>query len=290
MIEPSPSDLDLVIALTLGAGTGCSLSAVCQQGVRHQYAVLAESVGAGGQIGVEPPSLFGVKRGEHPLLHVGDGCGGTDEALGAGVGEGEVLVAAGAIALDKVGASQRAQELVHCLTGDERATCECGVGEPGSVGELFQARVLRDGQLVVSQGGVHRRPQGGRGPFEHVAHGRIEIDLTHVNILTYPVRQDIDKRMGVFRCPLVPTSSLCRSAISTPPPRFTRTVSACVVRLPHRLALWCSPATRSRSPSASRCPTPILTQVSPASASRSGSRSMTPRRCMTSSSGAGSRS
>ena len=73
-----------------------------------RYAVLAESVGAGGQIGVEPSSLFGVEGGEHPLLHGGDGGGGADEALGAGVGEGEVFVAAGAIALDKVGASQRA--------------------------------------------------------------------------------------------------------------------------------------------------------------------------------------
>jgi hypothetical protein len=77
-------------------------------GARRRYVVLAESVGAGGQIGVEPPSLFGVKGGEHPLLHGGDGRGGADEALGAGVGEGEVFVAAGAIALDKVGASQRA--------------------------------------------------------------------------------------------------------------------------------------------------------------------------------------
>jgi len=68
-------------------------------------AVLAESVGAGGQIGVEPSSLFGVKGGEHSLLHGGDGRGGADEARGAGVGEGEVLVAAGAVALDKVGAS-----------------------------------------------------------------------------------------------------------------------------------------------------------------------------------------
>jgi predicted enzyme related to lactoylglutathione lyase len=179
-------------------------SPACQQGARHRYAVLAESVGAGGQIGVEPSSLFGVKGGEHPLLHGGDGRGGADEALGACVGEGEVLVAAGAIALDKVGASQRAQELVHCLTGDERATCECGVGEPGSVGELFQTRVLRDGQIVVSQGCVHRGPQGGRRAFEHVANGRIEIDLTHVNILTYPGRQDIDKRIGVFPMPVGP--------------------------------------------------------------------------------------
>ena len=81
---------------------------VCQLGARHRYAVLPESVGTGGQIGVEPSSLFGVKGGEHPLLHVGDGRGGADEALGAGVGEGEVLVAACAIALDKLGASQRA--------------------------------------------------------------------------------------------------------------------------------------------------------------------------------------
>jgi len=93
---------------------------------------------------------------------------------------------------------------VHCLAGDERATCECGVGEPGSVGELFQARVLRDGQIVVSQGCVHRGPQGDRGAFEHVADGRIEIDLTHVNILTYPGRQDIDKRIGVFPMPVGP--------------------------------------------------------------------------------------
>lgn len=81
---------------------------VCQLGARHRYAVLAESVGTGGQIGVEPSSLFGVKGGEHPLLHGGDSRGGADEARGAGVGEGEVLVAAFAIALDKVGASQRA--------------------------------------------------------------------------------------------------------------------------------------------------------------------------------------
>ena len=163
---------------------GCPRVPCVSRGHVRRYAVLAESVGAGGQIGVEPSSLFGVKGGEHPLLHGGDGRGGADEAVGAGVGEGEVLVAAGAIALDKVGASQRAQELVHCLTGDEGATCECGVGEPGSVGELFEARVLRDGQIVVSQGCVHRAPQGGGGSFEDVAHGRIEIDLTHVNILT----------------------------------------------------------------------------------------------------------
>ena len=47
--------------------------------------------------------------------------------------------------------------------------------------------------------------------------------------------------------------------------------SAFAGRLPHRLALWCSPANRSASPSASRCPTPILTPVSLASASCSGS-------------------
>jgi len=73
---------------------------------------------------------------------------------------------------------------MHCLTGDESATCECGVGQPGRVGKLFQTRVLRDGQIVVSQCGVHRRPQGGSGAFEHIANGGIEIDLTHVNILT----------------------------------------------------------------------------------------------------------
>ncbi len=111
---------------------------------------LAESVGAGGQIGVESSSLFGVKGGEHPLLHGGDGSGGADEAFGAGVGEGEVLVAAGAITLDELSVSQCAQELVHCLAGDERAACEFGVGEPGSVGELFQTRVLGDGQVVLA--------------------------------------------------------------------------------------------------------------------------------------------
>ena len=57
---------------------------------------------------------------------------------------------------------------------------------------------------------------------------------------------------------------------------FTRTASACAVRLPHRLALWCSPANRCRSPSANRCPKPILTAVSPASASRF--PSLSPRR------------
>jgi hypothetical protein len=91
-------------------------SPVCQHGSRNRYAVLTETVGAGSQIGVEPSSLFGVKGREHPLLHGGDGRGGADEPLSAGVGEREVLVAAGAIALDKVGASQRAYELVHCLT------------------------------------------------------------------------------------------------------------------------------------------------------------------------------
>jgi hypothetical protein len=45
-------------------------------------------------------------------------------------------------------------------------------GEPGSLREPFQTRVLRDGQIVVSEGCVHRGPQGGRGMFEHVANGR----------------------------------------------------------------------------------------------------------------------
>jgi hypothetical protein len=80
----------------------------CVSGARHRYSVLAESVGAGGQIGVEPSSLLGVKGGEHPLLHGGYGYGGADEALSAGVRKAEVLVAARALALDKVGASQRA--------------------------------------------------------------------------------------------------------------------------------------------------------------------------------------
>ena len=82
--------------------------------------------------------------------------------MGAGVGEGEAFVAAAAVALDEVGALQGAEQLVHRLTGDEGATCELGVGEPGPVGELFQARVLRDGQLVLAQGGVHRGAEGDR--------------------------------------------------------------------------------------------------------------------------------
>ena len=69
-----------------------------------------------------------------------------------------MLVATAAVALDEVGALERGEKLVHRLAGDERAACEFGVGEPGLVGELFQARVLRDGQVVPAQGGVHRCP------------------------------------------------------------------------------------------------------------------------------------
>jgi len=117
-------------------------------------------------------------------LHGGDGRGGADEALGAGVGEGEVLVAAGAVALDKVGASQRAEELVHCLTGTKVPRASVALVSPGVWASCSRHEYWRDGQVVVSQGGVHRGPQGGRGAFEHVANGRVEIDLTHVNILT----------------------------------------------------------------------------------------------------------
>lgn len=94
--------------------------------------------------------LFGVERGEHLFLDGGDGRGGAEEALGAVVGEGETLVAAATVALDEVGAFERGEQLVHRLAGDERAACKLGVGEPGLVGELFQARVLRNGQVVLA--------------------------------------------------------------------------------------------------------------------------------------------
>ena len=82
---------------------------------------------------------------------------------------------------------------MHRLAGDEGAAGELGVGEPGLVGELLQARVLRDGQVVLAQGGVHRGSQGDGGAFEYVADGGVEVHLTHVNILTYTGRQYIDK-------------------------------------------------------------------------------------------------
>ena len=103
-------------------------------------------------------------------------------------------MATAAVAVDEVGALERGEQLVHRLAGDEGAAGEFGVGEPGLVGELFQARVLRDGQVVLAQGGVHRGAQGDGGAFEHVADGGVEIDLTHVNILTYTGRQDVDNR------------------------------------------------------------------------------------------------
>ncbi len=74
-----------------------------------------------------------------------------------------MLVATAAVALDEVGALERGEKLVHRLAGDERTACELGVGEPGLVGELFQAGVLRDGQVVPAQSGVHRGSQGDRG-------------------------------------------------------------------------------------------------------------------------------
>ncbi len=105
---------------------------------------------------MEALSLFGVKGGEHLFLNGSDGRGGAGEALRAVVGEAEVLVAAAAVALDKGSALERGEQLVHRLARYKRAPCELGVGEPGLVGELFEARVLRDGQFVPAQGGVHR--------------------------------------------------------------------------------------------------------------------------------------
>ena len=147
---------------------------------------------------MEALSLFGAKGGEHLFLNGCDGGGGAGKTSRAVAGEAEVLVAATAIALDKIGASERDEQLMHRLAGYERAACKFGVGAPGFVGELFQARVLRDGQVVRAQGGVHRGAQGDRGAFEHIADGRVQIDLTHVNILTYAERQYIDKLEECF--------------------------------------------------------------------------------------------
>ena len=68
---------------------------------------LAECVGAGGEVGVEASSLFGVERREHLFLDGGDSLRGADEAARTVVGEGETLVATATVALDKVGALER---------------------------------------------------------------------------------------------------------------------------------------------------------------------------------------
>ena len=147
---------------------------------------------------MEASSLFEVKGGEHLLLNSGNGRGGAGEALRTVAGEAEVLVAAAAVASDEVHGSERGEQPVHRLAGYERTPGELGVGEPGLVGELFQARVLRDGQVVRAQGRVHRGSQGDRGALEHVADGGVQIDLTHVNMLTYARRQYVDKLEECF--------------------------------------------------------------------------------------------
>jgi hypothetical protein len=142
---------------------------------------------------MEASSLIGVERGEHAFLNGGDGCGGAVKPPRPVVGEGEALVATTVVALDEVKALERGEQLVHRLAGDEGAAGKLGVGEPGLVGELLQARVLRDGQVVLAQRGVHRGSEGDGGALKHIADCRIEIHLTHVNILTYAGCQDIDE-------------------------------------------------------------------------------------------------
>ena len=73
---------------------------------------------------------------------------------------------------------------MHRLARDEGAAGELRVGEPRLVCELFEARVLRDGQVMLAERDVHRGAERNLGAFEYVAHGGVEIDLTHVNILT----------------------------------------------------------------------------------------------------------
>lgn len=155
--------------------------------------LLVEVGGAGDEVGAQALALGGVERGEHLFFDGGDNRGRASKALGAAVGEAEALVAPAAVTVDELEALERGEQLVHRLAGDERAASELGVGEPGPVGELLKTRVLRDGQVVFTQGGLHRRPQGDLGAFEHVPDGCVEIHLTHVNILTYIGCQHVDK-------------------------------------------------------------------------------------------------
>ncbi len=85
---------------------------------------------------------------------------------------------------------QPAENEVHRLPGDEGAAGELGVGQPGTLPEQFEARVLGNAQTERPQHLVHRGVQRGLHLLDDVAHRPVQIadglPLLHVSILTYP--------------------------------------------------------------------------------------------------------
>lgn len=133
---------------------------------------------------MQPVALRRAEGAQHPLFDGGYGFRCASKALGAGSGERESLATALAVAGHQPGGAQSAEQLMHRLAADEGAAGKLGVGQPGPLGEQLQAHVLRHAELVRAQLGVHGGAQRGRGPLERVADSVIQVDLTHVKILT----------------------------------------------------------------------------------------------------------
>lgn len=68
--------------------------------------------------------------------------------------------------------------------GNEGASGEFGIGLLGVVAEKFKAGILRNGEGMRAEFGIHGRRQGGRCAFQHVADGLVQVHLAHVKILT----------------------------------------------------------------------------------------------------------